>query len=112
MEIINGTIYVISEGGKDSTGKDVSDIIKLEWSSSGEILEVTNSWRIDSSNAEGIAFTSDKDWFSSPTLIVSANKNTLNPRDCLSLDAFKFSLPANGTSPIKGHLSKQQVFDQ
>ena len=66
---------LFQRGEKDSTGKDVSDIIKPERSSNGtNILEVTNRWRIDSSNAEGIAFTSDKDWFSSPTLIVSADK--------------------------------------
>jgi hypothetical protein len=108
MEIINGTIYVISEGKKDSLGKAHSDIIELEWSSSGEnILEVANRWRIDSANVEGIAFIPDENWFSSPTLIVSADERTLDPRDRLSLDAFDFPLPANGTSPIERHLNNK-----
>jgi hypothetical protein len=108
MAIINGIIYAISEGKKDSTGKDQSDIIALKWSSSGEnILEETNRWRIDSGMVEGVAFISDREWFSSPTLIVSTDERTLDPRDRLSLDAFDFPLPASGTSPTERHLNNK-----
>jgi hypothetical protein len=79
IEMFDGTIYVISEGKNGSTGKDQSDTIALDWTSNeGNILQVTNRWRIDYPSAEGLAYTSDKTWFSSPKLIVAANRRTLD----------------------------------
>ena len=46
LEIINGTIYAISEGKQDSAGNSQSDIITLDWTSDG-LLNETNRWRIN-----------------------------------------------------------------
>jgi hypothetical protein len=50
LEIINGTIYAISENKKSSSGIDQSDIIALDWTSDG-LLNESNRWRIKAPNA-------------------------------------------------------------
>lgn len=95
LEIINGTIYAISENKKSSKGVvDESDIIAFNWTSDG-LLSESNRWRIKASNAEGMAYTSDPNWFQLPYLVVAADLRTLNPRLRLELIGFRLPLPTD-----------------
>lgn len=49
LEIINGTIYAISENKKGINGEDQSDLIALDWTDG--LLKESNRWRLGSPNA-------------------------------------------------------------
>lgn len=100
VAVIDDIIYVVSEGKKNVDGSDESDVIQLQFLSSGENkLKETNRWRVKSPYAEGIAYISDSAWFRAPSMVIAGDTRDIDPTSRLDLDAFIFPLPINGTSP-------------
>jgi len=108
VTVIDNTIYVVSEGKKNRDGDHQSEIIALDWVSSGaNKLEETRRWRVKSPNAEAIAFISDSAWFGSPSLVVAGDTLDIDPTLRLDLDAFILPFPVNGTSPSQVRLNNK-----
>jgi len=94
LEIVDNTIYAVSENKKD--GKDdQSEIIAMDWTSGG-LLEETNRWRITAPNVEGMAYTNDPNWFPNPYMLVAADLRTLVLQDNLrlALTGYRFPFPS------------------
>lgn len=101
IKMINGTIYLISESKKNTIGDPIqSDIIALNYSDG--MLHYTNRWRIDTPNAEGMAYIPN--WFQNPTLMVSGDRgNTNHPKQRLDLQAFRMPF---GSKPLTQRLNQ------
>lgn len=92
LEMINGTLYAVSENKESPKGNEQSDIIALDWTSDG-LLNETNRWRLKAPNAEGMAYTKDPNWFPGPHLLVAADLRTLETELRLELTSLQMPLP-------------------
>jgi len=97
LEIIDGTIYAISEGKTTKNGKDQSDLISLDWTSDGH-LEETERWRTNARFAEGLTYISDPRWFPEPTMVVASDLLglVLDRQLRLKLWAYQFPIVPDG----------------
>jgi len=111
LEIINGTVYALSEGKKSSNNEDQSDVIALEWTSDG-LLKETKRWRTKAPNAEGMAYIDDPEWFSDPYVMLAGDLRELVPTNIrLEMTGarypFEESTSGEGTKLLSKHLNNK-----
>jgi hypothetical protein len=111
LEIINGTVYALSEAKKSVNDKDQSDIIALEWTSDG-LLNETKRWRTKAPNAEGMAYINDPEWFSDPYVMVAGDLREVVPTNLrLEMTGIRFPFEENtnkqGTKLFEKHLNNK-----
>jgi len=105
LEIVEGNIYAISENKVGADGSDESDIISFAWTPEGT-LNVTNRWRVKVSNAEGMAYTTDKNWFQNPYMLVAGEQTLANALTHLDLTAFQVPFPT-AERLVKRHVNNK-----
>lgn len=82
IEIIDGVLYAVSEGSKES------DIVVFGKELDGRLVP-TSIYHADTPNTEGMAYISSPNWFVQPSLVLAGLSNS----DKLRMSAYDFPLP-------------------
>jgi SPX domain protein involved in polyphosphate accumulation/uncharacterized membrane protein YidH (DUF202 family) len=101
LAIVDGRLYALSENKKDpNSGLEESEIIALDWTANNTLIE-SERWRVGAPNAEGLAYTSDPNWFSKPQLLVAADTRDVEKKNRLEMFAYEVPLPLDSKLPEK-----------
>jgi len=96
---IDGRIYALSENKKDSeSGLEESAVIAFDWVANNTLIE-SERWRVSAPNAEGLAYTSDPNWFRNPQLLVAADIRDVQKKNRLDMFAYQIPLPLDKKLP-------------